>query len=294
MRSQFIINILALALLSAIALGFAFMPRYNFRHVMARIATLEAKAAALESGFEKVNILAGPDEAKRAAVVGKIDFIAESTKKLEQDVLTFLEATFDLSAAVDGISRRQWSDMKLRQNPEAKSAAKTGVEPARDPLVGTPKPPVPTVVRRLSPRGVAQMTYEGFLEDLEEKGNPLIGARLDEEARNTAHGRLRVLFSSYCAFIELINQNETLLLEELVEKATRTGDYIEERDAREGPKEISSPEDGVTIYVKFLPGERKREFWLPTEKNPQFRHLEELRVRALESFLALAEALLGS
>src|ERR1041384_856263 len=90
-RAQNIVNMVALLLLIIIASGFLIMPRYNYGVLTSRIGVLEGKANSLESGFEKLNILAGPGEEKRAAVVANINVIADNLKKLEAEMASYLE-----------------------------------------------------------------------------------------------------------------------------------------------------------------------------------------------------------
>ncbi len=286
------LNITAVAFLAAILAAFFGMPRYNYGHILSRIARLEAQAAALETGFTKINILAGPDENKRAAAIGQIDSIASGLKKLDQDLISFLEHLAANSAEIEAVSQRCITFHERTRGEPAVGPERSGFATASGSNSS------PAVVRaaqaetssKLPARKIAEMTFDGFWEYLRSGEVPSIprGAvseKLDPENLSL----LRLFFSSYCACIEAINRSEQLLIEELAEKATKAGDYVEDGKG-ESPPELRTLNEGGIVHVKNLPGERRREFRFATAENPDLRRLDALRDQALTNLLVFVHA----
>jgi hypothetical protein len=141
------------------------------------------------------------------------------------------------------------------------------------------------------------MDFDEFLSTAAEKGLPPFSeasagrppARMPDEKLE----RVRSIFSSYRSCIAMLNGSEHVLLEELVAKATRTGDYIEEDLEGDGETPLRPPTGGGATYVKKLDGGRNRVFHFPARDNVQFQELDELRDRALQGLLVALGSLAG-
>jgi len=281
-RFHLVLNVTTVVFLALVLVGFVAMPRYNYGHIVSRVARLEGTAAGLESGFEKVNILAGGDEFKRAAVVAKIDFIVEKMKGHEMNLTSFMEHLAAAEARLEDFARR----LGAIEGPSDKAAAEVsrGERPWNP---GRPQPPDPDRLAKDlggSARVIAQMGFEEFLGRVAERGLVKLDrqAPVQDQVPEEKFSRLRSLFSSFKAAVEFINSNEYLSLESLVEEATRKGEYIEDGEGPGGPETV---EKGRTVYWKFLGNGKKREFHFSEAENPAAVRFEELRAGALRSLL---------
>jgi len=305
-RPQLAFNIAALAMLSVICVAFIVMPRYNFEYLLAKVVRLEAQSARLEAGFEKLNILSGENEHRRAAVLGQIDQIATNLRKQDQDLVAFMEVLAQTIRRADDLAARL---LTVEQGPPGSANRGTvfGRTDVEEPIStssslarasATLEEHVDSDFKddmtRLTPRKIAEMTFEGFWDHLR-RGEVFAGAGvgLGEGIEAEGFTRLRQLFAAYQSCSGVIDLSEQLLTQELVEKATRSGDYFEEGKETEGSHTVRPPREGGTVYVKTLSDGRRRVFRFSSEDNPEYSGLDQLRNRALKALLISVRSTVG-
>ncbi len=292
-RAQAMLNLTAVALLVVIVVCFVFMPRYNYGHLLARIERMETQIARLESGLEKLNILAGDTESRRAAVIGQVNSIANKLNKLDPDLIAFLEHLTETSARVDGLAAR-FAILEGRFRPSEPSADErdnprvaAGLAPTAyaGPAEEWLSADLDRAAEALSSRQLVEMTFEDFLQYLHRTNLPSFPERLEFDRVDAEKlGRLRLVFSSFRSCIQVLDQSERLLVDELVEKATKAGAYSED-DRDESPTRLQAQGGRETIHVKTLPDGRKWTFHLPIKEHSDFTRLDALRTRAMKSLL---------
>jgi hypothetical protein len=235
-RSHKYLNIATVALLAVIAAGFIFMPRYNHGVIVSRVANLSQKLAAVENTVEKLNILDGNGkEEKRSAVIGKIDYIVENLKKANEDQVSFMENISSTASSLEGVIVRLGRLEKVvhaEGHPSHGSLSEEKVLQRVEPVSYSSNQ---AIGQRLSPNQIAEKDFEGFLDEVLEKGwlpspNGSRAAR-DQIAEHKIE-RLKSLFTSFRSAVQAINQCEHLFIEELVEKATKEGGLLRGRGGR--------------------------------------------------------------
>jgi hypothetical protein len=284
---------MAVLLLLFFGSGILFMPRYNYAVISSQVAALGGRTAALETGFEKLNILAGPGEEKRAAVLVNLDLIALKMKKVDEDLVSYLENSAQESFRLDDALRRLGrieDHLGSRYAPPEPSSSQEKAS------AGMSKADGSEVAKTLglTPRKFAEMGFEEFLALALERGLTTSGTAQDKERSSGGlPAEAKPLFESFRTSILSINQSENLFVHELVERATRTGDYVEEDKSEPGKrtKPLQAPSEGGTVFVKNLEGGRRRVFHLSAEEHPEFALFEKLRDRALNGFLVLMSTL---
>ncbi len=290
MRSRRIhsaLNVATVGLLAVIAVAFIFMPRHNYAVLASGIAALEAKTAALENGFQKLNILAGPEEEKRAAVLANIDSITSGLRKLDTDLVSFLENLAGQSSTVEEVLRRLRALEDGRQGTVTSTGANEEVELRSSSLLEKLEKAVSKAAEFPS-QAIAEMNFEEFLGFAHERGLISFSGNSLEDRSLPQGGRrekVKPVFESYRACVETINRSEQLLIEELVERGTRMGQYVEEADSGERRNAVEAPPEAGTVFVKNLGGGRKRVFRLTAEEHPGFLQFEALREKALVSLI---------
>ncbi len=292
-RFQFTLNFTIVVLLVGLAAGLIAMPRYNYGHMMARVAKADAEIAGLQGTVEKLNILAGPTEEKRAAVLGNLDSISAKLGKLDLDFVGVLEHTSANSERIEGLARQVEAIERIMRGATSGETESTGSiarSPFREPD-GRPAGHEAAIEerRRRDPRTLAQLDFDGFLRTASDEGLvPSIDVtRLSDALR----ARLMGLFKSFQTCVDSINASEQLFTQELVERATRTGSFTEEEHAGSRDRDVEALPGGGTVFVKFLDGGRRRVFRFPGESYPALRSFEELRERAQASLLASLKVL---
>jgi len=288
-RAHRFLNVTAVLLLVIIGVSILLMPHYNYAVITSLVASLGARTAALETGFEKLNILAGPGEEKRAAVLAKLDLIATKLKKADEDFVGYLansaQETFRLDDALRRLVRIE--DQLGSQNA---SLVRTSFEEKANGPMSPPDGGELAKALELTPRKLAEMVFEEFLTLAVERGLTKSGDGKDE--RPTSGGvpaEAKPIFEAFRTAILTINQSERIFVEGLVEKATRSGDYVEEDESEpDKPKKaLEAPPEAGTVFVKTLEGGKRRVFHLGANQHPEFAYFEQLRDRTLHGFLVL-------
>ncbi len=280
------LNLTAVALLVVIVVCFVFFPRYNYGHLLSRIERMDGQIARLESGFEKLNILAGDTESRRAAIVGQIDSIATKLNKLDLDLIAFLEHLAETSARVDSLSA-SFKSLEERQRPGEANAVAAGLAPAAyaEPPLESPSDDLDKAAQVLSSRRIVQMTFEDFLGYLHTIQLPSFPERMELDRLDEERlGRLKLTYSAFRSCLQVIDESEKLLIDELAEKAIKAGEYSEE-GREEGPIRLPAQKERETTHVRTLPDGRKRTFRFPIKDHPDLSRLEELRMRATKSLV---------
>ncbi len=296
-KPQVALNIITLLLLFGLCFAVALMPKYNYAHYATRLSNLEAKAYTLENGFSKINLLAGGTENQRAAVLGRIDFIYEHLHSLENEALSFLENLATLSLTNLGTAR---------EPQDIKSAVVVGTSKTNDRTVATNgvEPPCSNLEDCLSkyfgnsrptPRTMHQMTFEDLLAELSYAGKRSAG----QSAGGLPVELIEPLFKVYKSCVETINRNETLYTDVLVQEAIRSGSYVDIStsnvgDEEPGTKVLTPADKGSLTYVAFMEDGRRLQFAFPYFEDPNFQKYEDLRKRALESFLILLDVIMNA
>ncbi len=292
-RAHRVLNVMAILLLLFFGSGILFMPRYNYEVITSQVAALGGRTAALETGFEKLNILAGPGEEKRAAVLANLDLIAMKIKKVDEDLVSYLENSAQESFRLDDALRRLG---RIEDHLGSRDASPEPTSPQERASAGMSLSDGSEVAKALdlTPRKLVEMEFEEFLTLAIERGLSASGAAPDEERSSEGlPAEAKPLFESFRTCILSINQSESLFVHGLVEKATRTGDYVEEGESEPGKpkKALEAPSNAGTVFVKTLEGGKRRVFHLTAEEHPEFALFEKLRDRALHGFLVLMSTL---
>jgi len=286
-------NIAVVILLVLILLAIRLMPEYNYAVIVERAGRIERRLAALEDGFEKLNILGGKGEEARGAVLANIDFISGRLRSLDQDLAGFmgtlagsLQKVEDLRGRVEAVGKG------LRAEPGGDGE---GPRPAAEKGSESNLWPGELVIKAtgLSPGALAEMEFQPFLETLIERG-PAAYPGIDGKLRESGEERLSALRNLYVAYrscISIVNLNEKLFLEALVGKATKEGSFLEEGRRADTSDGVSAPRDPGVVHVKDLGDGRRRTFYFMAEDHKEFLHFERLREQALTSVLAAVDAL---
>jgi hypothetical protein len=285
-RLQAVLGIATVVLLVVIGVLIVFVPRFNYSVLSSRIAGLEASAAALESRVEKLNVIGGPGEERRAAVVGNIEFVASDLKRLDTDLVSFLDHLATTKEAVESVSRRLSVLEELWGRKPALIESESISELA-SPENARFRADLESKASELSPGMLSQMGFDHFASFAVESG--VIAASYASPENIDARAQLRSLFTLFQSCIETINRRETLYVRELVERATLDGNYVEEEVA--DAKVMPPPRPGTRLFVKNLGNGRRRLFQFSMTNDQEIAHFNALRDGALKSFLVLLAVL---
>ncbi len=290
--SQVLLNILSLILLFGLCFAVVLMPKYNYAHYASRLAALEAKAYSLETGFSKINILAGESEHRRAAILGRVDFIYDHLHSLESEALSFLENLATLSTSDLGKPRSardsESGPIQVSSNGRRESDSKASpcwkVEDCISRYFSDSTP---------DPRTMPQMRFEDLLTELSNSRKRLA----DPSATGLPLELLEALFKTYKACVETINRNETIYTEVLVGEAIRSGNYVDITNPKvvtgeEEPKVVTPEDSRSLLHIAYLEDGRSVQFVFPYFDDPNYQKCEELRKRAFESFLTLLDVIM--
>src|SRR6266508_217734 len=234
-RSLYALNFITVGLLILITLGLVLMPRHNYAIIQSSIAQLEKKVAALETGFEKLNILAGMGEDGRAAVLGNLDGIYSTIKGLQSDETSFLENLSTIGIKLEELSKRVSAIEPVIGNGHG----------TIDPLV-MPQSKSQGEAKQfernlgLPPRSLAELDFEKFLETLSDKGLPPFKDNKHSALNEQNLLSVKNLYESFCSCIRLINHCEQLFTMQLVERATRAGDYTDDYQVAGDPNQVQA------------------------------------------------------
>ncbi len=293
-RSQAVLNAVTVLLLLFLGLGTVLMPRYNYALIGSRLGVLEKKSVALENGFEKLNILAGPGEEKRAAVLSNLDLLAVKTRNLDEDLVSFLANSAEESSRLEEAFHRIAKFESLLRSMHAPPGPAGGGDGVAGPISKGEGSEIAKALA-VSPRGFAEMDFDKFLAFAAERGlMKSLAPSVERAASQGLPAEARPLFEGVRTCIIAINQSESLFIQELVEKATQAGDYEEEDEAEPGDSKrpLQAPSQGGVVYAKSLGNGKNRVFRLSMEDHPEFPRFERLRDEALRSFFVSLESLL--
>jgi hypothetical protein len=275
MKSGLLLNILAIALLTACAVGVFTVPRYNHNYFIDKLDRLDRCVNRLEDGFQRINFLAGDNEEKRTAVVSKIDNITTLMDLIRKDLAEVSQIVAEHVAEDNGSERQKL--VAEEEAPQQSFTART--KSYTDPIELTEE--LRMKARTVSAREMAEMHFEKFLgEIIDKKLTPF--ERL-EDIPASALRHIELIYLLHKDNVLLVDQDERHYVHSEVENLKLSGTYVEVPIGDDGSMGTSSLLEGkgVVVSVKSPTNQAARLiFKLPIEKHPKLEEFDSLRENA--------------
>jgi len=262
------LNIVAVLLLGAIAIGVYSIPRFNYQAIVSKQEVLSKQLGVLH---HKITSIPTSGANMQASVL--------SVKQLRDDLaeLRALLSSMTARQAQEGDLANQAID--TRESPNRRVAYSSSyTEPIE----------LPAELRQLASQLpgelVLQVEFPQVLERLLELGilkGESVGS-LPERDLERAHE----IFDLFGSNLKLIQAEQQQFLEEEISKATEAGDYIEvPLDSTIKQPPIQTGKGGVVLVREVAELGVQRRFEFPRGKYPELEYLSEARRNARDHFV---------
>jgi hypothetical protein len=279
------LNVCVVVLLSIIAVGIFTVPKFNYDVLVARQSKNESLLYTLQDRMDKVSLLSGPKQGERTAALEVLDQFPGVVSQLRGQLGAISEEQAAAHAELSGhrtrIEKLEGSPAtgKATESPGSNGALPEPVrggsylEPVRLPEELTRK------AGRFSSRGTAEMKLEDFVAASIESSL----VRLKEPGEISSQGleHINQVFELYKLNISLVQAEQQLHIQDLVQKRTLSGDYIDlPLDPGVLSEEVPPDQVGIRFVKLFNESGVKRVFDFPLDSYPEINTFNEMRDNA--------------